>query len=69
MKDANLKIQIEQIGLLIESAIKGETDENYERVCRLMDAKEYLRRAWHSVDGSEFAANDTAYEQFKPVTR
>lgn len=67
MKDAAIKIQIEQLAVEMEKEINSETAENYERVCRLHDGKEYLRRAWHSVDGSEFAANDTAYEQMKPV--
>ena len=67
MKDANIKVLIEQLATEIEKEANQETSDNYARECRLLDAKEYLRRAWHSVDDSEFVANDTAYEQMKPV--
>ena len=67
MKDAAIKINIEQIANEIEKEVNRETADNFARVCRLQDAKEYLRRAWHSIDDSEFTANDTAYEQMKPV--
>lgn len=67
MKDNQIKIQIEQLLAAIDAEEAGETAENFGRVCRLQDAKEYLRRAWHAIDDSEFSANDTAYEQMRPI--
>lgn len=60
MKDTNLKIHIEQLACHIENEMRGELDN--DRILNLMDAKEYLRRAWHSVDASPFIANDTQAE-------
>lgn len=39
-----------------------------EQIIETRFQQQQIRRAWHSVDNSEFAANDTAYEQFKPIT-
>lgn len=60
MKDCNIQIQIEQLANEIERTMRAEQD--HERILNLMDAKEYLRRAWHSIDGSAFVANDTQAE-------
>lgn len=60
MKDCNIQIQLEQIANQIEREMCAETD--HERILNLMDAKEYLRRAWHSIDGSAYVANDTQSE-------
>lgn len=60
MKDCNIQIQIEQLANLIEREICAET--GHDRILNLLDAKEYLRRAWHSLDESPFIANDTQAE-------
>jgi hypothetical protein len=60
MKNANIKIQIEQLGIIIRDELNIE--QNEDRVCALLDAQEYLRRAWHCIDGTPTEDNDTTTE-------
>ena len=56
MKDNQIKIQIEQLAIAIKTEINIENDT--DRNCRLQDAAEHLRRAWHCVDDSKCENND-----------
>jgi len=60
MKSEKLKIYIEQNGALIDAELRTESDT--ERCCQLLDAREYLRRAWHALDGLPCEDNDTTIE-------
>lgn len=60
MKNGALKVWIEQVAGQIEAELATETNTN--RVCDLMDAKEYLRRAWHTLDSSPVRPNATQAE-------
>jgi len=60
MKDPNIKILIEQLGVVITGEIRTEDDG--DRQCRLQDTREYLRRAWHAIDGSATFDNETTIE-------
>lgn len=65
MKDENLKVWTEQVAAKVNEELKTETND--DRVCRLLDAKEYLRRAWHALDGTPFEAEDTTIEVRKAI--
>jgi hypothetical protein len=60
MKDQNIKVQIDSLSLILRDEINRESDPY--RSCRLQDAQEYLRRAWHAIDDSPCADNDTTIE-------
>ncbi len=65
MKDGQLKIAIEQIGVLLRD--EGEQERDEDRTCRLLDAREYLRRAWHAIDGSATEDNWTSIETHRAL--
>lgn len=60
MKNGALKVWTTQLAQKIEEELKTETDT--DRVCALLDAREYLRRAYHVLDYSPFEPNDTTVE-------
>ncbi len=60
MKTKAIAIHINQLAGEVEKAINLEKD--YEQICRLLDVKEYLRRAWHCAGQIPFEPNDTRAE-------
>lgn len=56
MKDPQILIQINQLASEIEKELNQETD--IHRNCRLQNAKELLRRAFHEVNGTPYEPND-----------
>ena len=54
------KFYLEQLAVMLERETLLEHDET--RVCELLDAQEYLRRAWHALDGSPTEDNQTTRE-------
>lgn len=65
MKNGALKVWTTQVAQKIEEELKTETDT--DRVCVLLDAREYLRRTWHVLDGSPFEPNDTGPETLRAI--
>lgn len=62
MKTEALKIHIEQLAKEVEKSLAIEGRDNTNSILDLIDCKEYLRRAWHTLDQSPFEANDTQAE-------
>ena len=60
MKTGTLKVYLEQLAVMLERETLIEGEET--RVCELLDAQEYLRRAWHALDGSPTRDNQTTRE-------
>ena len=60
MKTRALKVYLEQLAVMLEEETLRECDE--ARICELLDAQEYLRRAWHALDGSPTEDNQTTRE-------
>jgi len=60
MKDQKIKVLIEQLAVVLRDESQLETDT--DRSCALLDANEYLRRAWHAIDGSPCSDNQTTIE-------
>ena len=65
MKNANIKIQIEQLGIILRD--ESNTEQDTDRMCSLLDAMEYLRRAWHAIDGTAVEDNQTTGEMKKAM--
>jgi len=56
VKDKQLQIQFEQLASELNKEINSEAD--IDRNCRLQDAKELLRQAWHVVADIPTEPND-----------
>ena len=65
MKTGALKVYLEQLAVMLEKETLGE--QNVDRVCELLDAQEYLRRAWHALDGSPTEDNQTTREMSRAM--
>lgn len=61
MKTQAIMVYLNQLAGEVEKRLQTEQDE--EEVCGLLDAKEYMRRAWHRLGGTPFIPNDTTDEQ------
>ena len=65
MTDRAITISINQVAALIEREL--ETETGTERVCRLLDAKEYLRRSYCALNGMPCEDNDTTIETLRKM--
>jgi len=67
MTNETINIHLNQVATLLKKEI--ETEKNQDRMCELQDAMEYMRRAWHRLDGIHCEDNQTTIEMINAMNR